>query len=115
MRDTDIRFGRNGLVMTHQSRPYHGEPATTEYRENESMESDLLALQSSDSVIILPGCSAENIRHNLVTVPLLDEELTHSIILLYRKDSVNSTIQRFLEIVGQYLEGQHSEAALSVQ
>ena len=115
LRDTDICFGRSGLVMTHQAQPYRGEPPMAEHRGNDSMEGDLLSLQHSNSIMVLPGCSAENNKHNLAQVPLLDEDLTHSVILYYRKDSVSSTVQRFLEIVKRYQEEQASGTGSPIQ
>lgn len=99
LRDADICFGRGAVLMVHHPQPYFGGPLPSEHRDNGSMEGDLISLQHSDSIMILPGCSANNNRHNLAQIPLLDQDLNHYVILYYRKDSVTSTVQHFLDIV----------------
>lgn len=103
LRDTDICFGRSSLLMVRHPQPYSGDPPTVERRDNDSMEGDLIMLQHSDSIMVLPGCSAINSKHNLALIPLLDEDLLHHVTLYYRKDSVTSTVQHFLDIVKSFL------------
>ena len=97
LRDTDICFGRSSLLMVRHPQPYSGDPPTVERRDNDSMEGDLVMLQHSDSIMVLPGCSAINSKHNLALIPLLDEDLLHHVTLYYRTDSVTSTVQHFLD------------------
>lgn len=99
LRDSDICFGRGSVLMVHHPQPYLGEPLPSEHRNDGSMEGDLISLQHSDSIMILPACSANNNRHNLAQIPLLDHDLNHYVTLFYRKDSVTSTVQHFLDIV----------------
>ena len=89
--------------MVRHPQPYSGDPPTVERRDNDSMEGDLVMLQHSDSIMVLPGCSAINSKHNLALIPLLDEDLLHHVTLYYRKDSVTSTVQHFLDIVKSFL------------
>ncbi len=103
LRDTDICFGRSSLLMVRHPRPYSGDPPQVELRDNASMEGDLIMLQRSDSIMVLPGCSAVNTKHNLALIPLLDEDLLHYVTLYYRKDSVTSTVQHFLDSVRDHL------------
>ena len=108
LRDTDIIFGRNSMLMMSNPQPYRGDPQIPEAADDRSMEGDLVMLQHSDQIMILPGCSIQATHNNLAAIPILDEHLLHQVILFYRRDSISSTTQRFLEIVHSYLEAQNA-------
>lgn len=106
MRDEDICFGRGSLQQVHNPQDFTGEPPMDDHPEDTSMEGALMRLTVSDSVMILPYSSAQlniNQSSGLACVPLLDEDLKHQAILVYRKDNTSPALKRFLEIAHSYL------------
>lgn len=105
LRNENILFGRSGIQMHNSPQPYQGEPPVHDPTVGPSMESTFIQLQISDSIMILPHSSARRSETNLACVPLLDPDLIHQAILVYRKDSSSQALKRFLEIVRSYLSG----------
>ncbi len=103
LRDEDFVFGRDALhLMAH---PYDfnntvvSNPSSSKFA---SMEDMLMQLNISNSVAIMPDVVARYVKTNLVCVPLKDENLIHSMTLIWRKDSLTPSLSRFLDVVADY-------------
>lgn len=95
-------FGRNSLQMVRQPKSYDGEPPRDEDTPENSMEGTLMRLSVSNGVMVLPSSSAKlNLAQSsgLACIPLLDEDLRHQAVMVYRKDCTAPALKRFLEIV----------------
>lgn len=111
MRDEDIYFGRNSLQLVHSAQ---ANPYSPQEHPDSSMEGTLMRLPVSDGVMVLPSSSAQlsiSQSTGLACVPLLDEDLRHQALLLYRKDCASPALKRFLEIVHSSLGGGSEGAA----
>lgn len=103
LRDEDFVFGRDALhLMAH---PYDFSNSIVANPSNSafaSMEDMLMQLNISNSVALMPDVVARYVKSNLVCVPLKDEDLIHTLTLIWRKDNSSPSLSRFLDIVEDF-------------
>lgn len=108
LRDEDFVFGRDALHLVRHPYDFNNavvtSPSNTPFA---SMEDMLMQLNISNSIALMPEVVARYVKTNLVCIPIKDEELLHSMTLIWRKDNTSPSLSRFLDIV-EIFKASHS-------
>lgn len=67
-----------------------------------TMEDMLMRIDITNGIAVFPDVAAHTLKDNLACVPLLDKNLRHDLILLWRKDNPSPNIKHFLDVVHTY-------------
>jgi DNA-binding transcriptional LysR family regulator len=105
LKDQDFYFGRDGIHLARHPLDFQ-DSTVVNSRVNQfsSLEDMLMQLSVSSGIVVLPSVVARTLQNNLACVPVLDEDLSHKLVMLWRRDNGSPTLSRFLEIVHSCLE-----------